>query len=135
MGRPSLKSPELIEKICERLARGEPLAAICRDDGMPAPRTVREWAETDKTISAAIAHAREDGHDAIALQALSIADERDEDPASRRVMVETRLKLLAKWDPKRYGDKIGIGQADGMEPTQIAFAQWPLPSHGLEGGQ
>ena len=37
---------------------------------------------------------------------LEIADDREEDPASRRVRIETRLKLLAKWDPKRYGDRL-----------------------------
>jgi hypothetical protein len=119
MGRPSIKTPELIEAICERLETGEPLTVICAAKHMPAPRTVREWQENDPVVSAAIARAREVGFDAIAIKALSIADERDEDPASRRVMVETRLKLLAKWDPKRYGDKLGIGQAEGLEPVAV----------------
>jgi hypothetical protein len=26
----------------------------------------------------------------------------------RRLQIETRLKLLSKWDPKRYGDKIDV---------------------------
>ena len=43
MGRPSLYSPELITTICDRLSKGEPLAAICRDEGMPDPATIWQW--------------------------------------------------------------------------------------------
>lgn len=39
---------------------------------------------------------------------MEIVDILEEDPASRRVRAETRLKLLAKWDPKRYGDKLEL---------------------------
>ena len=77
----------------------------------------------DADFSSAIARAREDGFDAIAQECLTIADATDYDdeftesggvkPNSEwisrsRLRVETRLKLLAKWDPKRYGDKIDL---------------------------
>ena len=115
-GRPSKYSPELVETICERLASGEPLAQICRDEGMPHPSTVRDWMSEREDVSRAIARAREDGFDAIAVDALQIADyglndtsdgEVNHDVIQRsKLRVETRLKLLAKWDPKRYGDRI-----------------------------
>lgn len=128
MSRPSVYSAAVFAEICERLSRGEPMAAICRDEGMPHPSTVWRWAEADAFVSQSIARAREDGFDAIALQALEIADDSrndfidklaDEGDAKAeevrangeviqrsRLRVETRLKLLAKWDPKRYGDKV-----------------------------
>jgi len=105
--------------ICERLATGEPLSVICRDIGIPR-RTVNEWRQTDPAIADLIQDARDDGYDAIAKECLDIADDgrRDyrEDEDGRefpdydhiqrsKLRVETRLKLLAKWDPKRYGDK------------------------------
>lgn len=120
-GRPSLYSAELITEICARLSKGEVMTQICRDEGMPAARTIREWTESRPDVSAAIARAREEGFDAIALDALNIADDGsrdyevnddgraaiDRDHIQRsKLRVETRLKLLAKWDPKRYGDKI-----------------------------
>lgn len=120
MGRPSLYSPELVQTICDRLALGEPLAAICRDEGMPHPSTVRDWAAAREDVSLAIARAREDGFDQIALEALRIADFGDDDHVPdkdgnlrmdseviqrSKLRVETRLKLLAKWDPKRYGER------------------------------
>jgi hypothetical protein len=64
------------------------------------------------------------GFDAIAEEALEIADDGSNDWMERRrkdgsteevvnsehvqrskLRIETRLKLLAKWSPKRYGDK------------------------------
>lgn len=121
MGRKSTFSPEVAAKIVERLSKGEPLTIICRDDGMPCDDTVRNWAEADAAFSRDIARAREAGFDAIALEALAIADETERDTkkgpndadvcntewiSRSRLRVETRLKLLAKWDPKRYGEKI-----------------------------
>lgn len=116
----SLYSPELLDRICERLADGEPLAAICRDPSIGvAARTVRAWALDDGAVAAAIARARDLGADAIAEQALEIIDmppayKTSEggtsidpaDVANRKLQFEGRLKLLAKWNPKKYGDKI-----------------------------
>jgi hypothetical protein len=73
---------------------------------MPAARTISDWKTKDPLFSANIARAREEGFDALAAECLQIADNLDEDAQSRRVRIEARLKLLAKWDYKRYGDKI-----------------------------
>lgn len=139
MGRPSKFSVPLIDEIVSRLSQGEPLAKICRDDHMPHPSTVRDWMAAREDISLAIGRAREDGFDAIALEALEIADfgERDTMEAEdgreitnhdviqrSKLRVETRLKLLSKWDPKRYGDRqVLAGDPDapltGMTKDQI----------------
>lgn len=122
MGRPSTLTQAIADEICERISDGEPLRAICRDDHMPAWRTVYDWISADTDFSARIARARELGFDAIAEEALSIADTPTIGQTSvskatglevteadmlghRRLQVETRLKLLAKWAPKKYGDK------------------------------
>lgn len=128
MARPTKKSDKLLQEITERLSQGEPLAQICRDEGMPAARTVREWQQNDEKVSAAIARAREEGFDAIAAECLDIADDSRNDWMNRaadagdeqalqfngehvqrsKLRVDTRLKLLAKWDPKRYGDRLAV---------------------------
>ena len=125
-GRPSKYTPELVEAICDRLAKGEPLAQICRDDGMPDPSTVWDWRKKHPEVSQAIAHARDVGFDAIADECFAIADDSRNDWMDRKaeegdekalqfngehvqrakLRIETRLKLLAKWDPKRYGDRL-----------------------------
>lgn len=136
-GRPSKYTPELVDEICERLSKGEPLAQICRDEHMPHPSTVRDWAETNSAVSRAIARAREDGFDAIALEALAIADNTGleqhdtiETPFGTmpnkewmmrsKLRVDTRLKLLAKWDPKRYGEKLELASDPGR-PVQVVM--------------
>jgi hypothetical protein len=127
---PPKRTDAVIEKIIDGLSRGITMTEICREENMPAPRTVREWAENDEQLSAAIARARELGFDAIAEEALRIADtpvegkriKRSEDGMEevvedmlghRKLQVETRLKLLAKWDPKRYGELVKLGNPDG----------------------
>lgn len=42
-GRPSAYSAKVGEAICKRLAVGETLRSICRDDGMPDKATVFRW--------------------------------------------------------------------------------------------
>jgi hypothetical protein len=97
------------------------MSAICREADMPSRTTVFEWM-SNQSFSERIARARELGADAIAEEALSIADdgsfdtvETDRGPkmdsewvARSKLRVETRLKLLAKWSPKKYGEKLDI---------------------------
>lgn len=109
MARPSLYSQEVIAAIVERLGQGEPMAQICRDDGMPAYRTVKDWMDGKPEVSAAIARAREEGFDAIASRLRETARGKGDSTADvqrDKLIIETDLKLLAKWDPKRYGDKV-----------------------------
>jgi hypothetical protein len=136
MGRPSTFTQAIADEICERLSKGEPLAAVCRDEGMPHPTTFRHWCEADESLAIAYGRAREDGFDAIAVDALNIADQtaddtiRDPENGSERpntewitrsrLRVDTRLKLLAKWDPKRYGDKTLVG-SDPDNPLPAGF--------------
>lgn len=131
-GRPSTYNEEIGEEICSRLEKGEPLASICRDEHMPAYRTVFDWqkATGHKAFSAAIACAREAGHDTIALRArLTIRGKTEEeggessgDVQRDKAIVDTDLKLLAKWDPRRYGDKVALvggDPANGDKPVQV----------------
>jgi hypothetical protein len=72
-GRPSIFSPELAALLCERLAGGETLRAICRDEGMPDERTVRRWALDDvEGFSGPYAKAREIGYQSLADELLKL---------------------------------------------------------------
>lgn len=127
MGRSSDYTPEVAESIIEWISAGKPLREFCRQDGAPAWRTVYDWLERNQDFSARFARARDMGADAIAEQALEIADTplegvrteiggkdgpkevREDMLGHRRLQVETRLKLLAKWNPKKYGEKVAVG--------------------------
>ena len=119
IGRPSKRTPEVIERIITGLSKGTPLTIICEAEDMPTARAVNDWMNADEELFSAIARAREAGFDRIALDALSIADGSERDTiltdkggeipntewiSRSRLRVDTRLKLLAKWDPKRYGE-------------------------------
>ena len=83
---------------------------------MPTWRAVYDWCEAIPEVSARIARAREVGFDSIGESTLDISDqdpERGPDGkidaawvAHQKLRVEQRMKLLAKWSPKKYGDKI-----------------------------
>jgi hypothetical protein len=123
MGRPSTFDEAIAAEICERLAEGEPLRAICREEGMPPWRTVYGWMESNEDFSARIARGRVIGQEAILEDTLLIANEPQEGIrrevsetgvktisedmlGHRKLQIETRLKLLAKWNPKKYGEKL-----------------------------
>ena len=137
-GRPSNYSPEIARIICEQLSEGIPLRQICRDnDGFPAWRTVYDWMARDDALgekgvglSASISRARDIGYDALAEECLLIADTiefgqkqvmTDEGTATtiedmlghRKLRIETRLKLLAKFHPTKYGDRVAIEGVEG----------------------
>lgn len=103
---------ELVDEICARLLAGEPLAQICRDSRMPPPPVLWDWGKQDAEIERALSDARDHGSDAIAMDALDIADDLSGDPKRDKLRVDTRLKLLAIWNPKRYGDNVQLRHAD-----------------------
>lgn len=107
-GRPSLETPETKEAILERIANGEPLEQVCRDPNMPSVSAVNNWRRNDPVFDGDFARARETGHDAIAARTRDIArglEGSSGDVVRDRLIIETDLKLLAKWD-KRYSDKV-----------------------------
>lgn len=140
MGRPTKRTDAIVDAICRQIAGGETLSAICRKDSMPDRTTVYDWINADETLSQRFARARDLGFDAIADEALGIADDgsrdyqesddgrlvADHDHIARaRLRVETRLKLLAKWSPKKYGDKIEIA-GDPNAPLRQELSAFQL---------
>lgn len=110
-GRPSKFTDKLAAEIISRLSKGETLASICRDDKMPAVRTVSDWKRANPDFSADFLRARDEGFDAIAESCMAIGDDVEAEAAAvskAKLRIDTRLKLLAKWDPRRYGDKLAL---------------------------
>jgi hypothetical protein len=122
----------LKEHVVNWLSEGKTLQDFCRKEGMPSFKTIYRWQEDDADFATSIAHARNIGHDAIAEDCLTLADKEplevfDEagnkryDPGSiawRKMQIETRVKLLAKWNPRKYGDKT-ILAGDDAAPIAV----------------
>lgn len=131
-------------EVLTQIGKGEPLAAICRGEGMPSSWTVQRWRKRVPEFDEAFVLARELGFDALAEECILIAEDGSEDWVDRpmrgggtyravdaeaiarsKLRIETRLKLLAKWDRPRYGDHQALEMTgkDGsplMSDTQTA---------------
>ena len=131
MGRPTDFTEEIAQEIVGRLSKGEPLASICRDDGMPAVRTVSDWKKAHAAFSADFASAREEGFDIIAMRARRtlrgltepddpVGGESTGDVQRDKAIADYDLKLLAKWS-KRYSDKVAlVGGGEDDAPIQTS---------------
>lgn len=133
MPYPAKITPAVIEEVLSRIAQGETLAALGRELGFHP----NNWAvriREDEELAIAYQRARDVGADVIAEDALRIIDEEplrivevdDEGKTSHgridsaavawaKNRAELRLKLLAKWNPKKYGEKTTheVGNKEG----------------------
>jgi hypothetical protein len=136
-GRPSLYTEALADEICSRLATGETLLSICRDDHIPARPTVTSWVLHDREgFSARYAHARELQREVWADEISDISDSAKNDWMERhakedvgwiingehvqrsKLRVDSRKWLLSKLDPKRYGDRTHV-EATGKDGKDL----------------
>jgi AcrR family transcriptional regulator len=129
------RTSELADILVEGLYDGKPLRQLCRENGI-SKSAVYRWFDDDAELAGRIARAREQGYHEIADECLEIADEEPSDAvdvADKKVRIETRLKLLAKWSPKNYGEKQLIG-SDPENPLpqglQVAFVKEASPDAG-----
>ena len=134
MPYPAKITPQVIEEVLSRIAQGETLAALGRELGFH-PNNWAVRVREDEELAIAYQRARDVGADVIAEDALRIIDEEPlrvieidgdgKQTGTSRIdsaavawaknRAEMRLKLLAKWNPKKYGDKqdVNIGNKEG----------------------
>lgn len=107
-------------QICSRLASGEPLTKICRDDSMPDVTTVYRWMAARDEFRQQYARAREDQADTLADEIIEISDDGTRDTyivdgeertnqdviARSRLRVDTRKWVASKMKPKKYGELV-----------------------------
>lgn len=109
LGRPAVIRTEAnAALICERIASGESLRSICRDPAMPSPDAVRVWLGDDPAFQAQYAMARSAQAEHYVQEIIEIADDRTDDPASRRVRIDARKWIACKLLPKAYGERVQI---------------------------
>ncbi|TBA65353.1 terminase small subunit-like protein [Rhizobium ruizarguesonis] len=143
-GRPTKFTHSLADIICERIADGESLRSICRDDAMPAKSTVLAWlADDDKTsFRTKYAQAREIQADGFVDEMVEIADDGTNDwmekknadgeatgwqengEAIRRsqLRIGTRQWIAEKLKPKKYGTKVELEHGVSGEVSQLLEA-------------
>ena len=105
-GRPSGYNETIAAEIAERLSDGEPMKKICKDEHMPHYTTVLKWQRAHPEFSDLTARAKAEGTHALADECLDIADDKTIDPQHKRFMIDTRIRLIGKWNSKAYGEKV-----------------------------
>jgi hypothetical protein len=142
MARPSIYSEELAGKICERLASGESLRSICRDDDMPNISSVFLWLTKWPAFSEQYARARQHQSEAYFEEMQEIATNATPALANvAKLQVDVLKWQMAKMAPKRFGDHnkyVVSGPDDGpvkveLAPDQAARALAFLLSEGDKG--
>lgn len=126
-GRPSEYTEEIGILICQRIADGESLRKICKDDDMPARSTVFRWLVHEDGFSDRYTRARELQADAIFDEILDISDDGRNDYMESsddeggiayklngehiqrsRLRVDARKWMAGKLRPKKYGEKLEL---------------------------
>jgi hypothetical protein len=108
MGRPTIFSQETADKVCDGLASGLSLRAVCSDDGMPNEATVRLWSRTNPEFNTQYIRARDEQAQVHAESIVEISDDLDIPPEHKRLMIDARKWTASKLLPKKYGDKIDV---------------------------
>lgn len=97
-------SNQVFDRICERMAEGESLRAICKTAEMPNKRTVMRWIEKDDGLKLQYSEAQNLRAECYFDEIIDIADGKA-DPQKTRVQIDARKWVLARMNPKKYGDK------------------------------
>lgn len=149
MARASEYTIETALRICERLADGESLKAMCEDEDMPSKSTVFKWLAENETFSDMYARARETQADAIFDEILDIADDgrndwmerkdaedenigwRENGEALRRsqLRIDARKWMAGKLRPRKYGEKLDVEHSGSVGVTfQTVYETLPEKS-------
>lgn len=127
LGRPVEYEDWMAEEVCWRIAQGEPLTRICRDDHLPHCATIYRWLIRFPDFCEMYTRAREDQADTNADEILSIADEMppeytDEKGRTmldasfiqwQRSRIDARKWTSAKLKPRKYGDRVAVEGVEG----------------------
>lgn len=125
-GRPSIFTKDLADKICEKLALGESMRTVCKDEEIPSMQTIFRWLREKPEFREQYEVAKQESTDAMSEDILDIADDGTNDWMEReaengsytvlnteaisrsRLRVDTRKWLMAKMKPKKYGEKMDV---------------------------
>lgn len=143
-GRPTTFSKRIADQICQRLANGESLRSIVKDDYMPEQKTVYNWLLDpihEKGFLQQYKEARELQADFLADETLAIADDATNDFMDKEVgddgetvrvldhehvqrsklRVDTRKWYVSKVAAKKYGDKLDLTSGGDKIPHVAGF--------------
>lgn len=105
---------EVFDKICLRIANGESLRKICKDEKMPNLTTVWKWLNNNPELDKQYARAREEQAELFVDEIQEISDAKiplgpdgkiDNGAVNQaRLRIDARKWVASKLKPKKFGD-------------------------------
>lgn len=135
VGRPHGYTEEKALEICELVADGQSINKISKMPGMPTRSTILKWFRDVPEFSDMYVRAKEIGFEVLADEIIDIADAAEniktEELRRHQLMIETRKWLLAKLQPRKYGDRLTqeiVGDANNPvhveQRTQMSIEEY-----------
>jgi len=132
VGAPTTYNNHIATVICIRIAEGESLNRILKEQGMPAQSSVYEWLLRHPEFAEKYTRAREEQADTLADEIIDIADESPETVEVRdkegnvldikidsgyvsyqKQRIEARKWTAMKLKPRKYGDRVALEGVEG----------------------
>lgn len=111
----------LQDTICDRIAGGESLRAICAEDAMPNKGTVMRWLAKDEEFAAAYTQAQLARAELYGDEVVDLADDKGIPADQKRIMVDARKWAAARLLPKKYGERMALDHGGNVTVTH---EQW-----------
>jgi len=127
VGRPSLYSQAIADQICQLLADKFSMRQICSREEMPDRATVLRWMADKPDFAAKCVHAREEQADYIVEDCIDIEDRTiagEINPAAARAVLASKQWRASKLAPKKYGDKLALGQDESLGPLTVVVKRY-----------
>jgi hypothetical protein len=127
MARHSKFSQVTADKICDGIAEGRGLRAICEAEDMPHAATIIRWLKHDdrKEFRAQYALAREEKADTFVDEIVQIADDAT-DAQLAKVQIDARKWAASRLAAKKYGDRV-MHAGDDAAPLQLLVKNYTFP--------
>lgn len=134
-GRPTIYTAQLADRICKEIAQSEKgLHRLHRElDWFPDPSTIMDWLSDKTEFSAQYARAKDLQADFMRDSLLPIADDTSGDELitkngvienrefvnRSKIRIETRMWIMERLSPKKYGKQVEDLEVKKYEPPQI----------------
>lgn len=119
VGRPSTYNEDIADRICEQMAAGWSLVKICQQEGFPSTTAVFNWQMKNPEFREKYDEAQRKRTEFLSEQLWDIADETTGDVQRDKLRVDTRKWVLARMNPKRWGDRVETNHTGSVEIQQI----------------
>lgn len=121
MARPSNYTQAIAAKFLDAIASGKSMNIVCENAAMPHRSTVFRWIEKHPSFRDNYTRACEERREVRKEQLFDIPLDITLDPQRARLLSDNIKWVLAKEEPKKYGDKVQHADAEGEKLPATTF--------------